>query len=504
MGTDQDHIACVAPATGETIERIVVTKPEAVRDIVSRARAAQSEWAALPVKERCKRLVDLRDYLVDGADRLVDVLVRECGKPRQEALLHEVGLLCHLLSHYARRAPDLLEPTSFVPELLKYRKSRIRYEPRGVVGIISPWNFPLLIPFADAFTALFAGNAVVVKPSEHAPLIALELKKMWDESGLPPDLLHVIPGYGDTGQALIEGGVAKVVFTGGVETGRRVAEACGRALVECVLELGGKAPAIVCEDADVELAARAITFGGFFNAGQACISVERVLAHESVYEPLVERIVEHTRALRLGGPSGEWDVGPIIFARQTSIAETLIRDALERGAELRIGGKRAERAGDFFEPTVLSNCNESMRVMREEIFGPVVPVMKVTDDAQALKVANGIPLGLNAYVFSQKTSRARDIAERLEVGSVVINDILSDYGAPEAPFGGVKNSGYGRTHGTHALRAMCTLKHVSEDRFTPPTRPWFPYTEKSTGIARSMLSKLFSSDSLLSGFVGRL
>ncbi len=504
MGTDQDHIVCVAPATGETIDRIAVTKPEAVRAIVARARTAQSEWAALTVKERCSRLLDLRDCLERGADRLADVLVRECGKPRQEALLHEVGLLCHLLTHYARRAPSLLEPKSFVPDLLKYRKSRIRYEPRGVVGIISPWNFPLLIPFADAFTALFAGNAVVVKPSEHAPLIALELKKLWDESGLPADLLHVIAGYGDTGQALIEGGVSKVVFTGGVETGRRVAEACGRQLVECVLELGGKAPAIVCDDADVELAASAITFGSFFNAGQACISVERVLAHETIYESLVERIVENTRALRLGGPSGEWDVGPIIFSRQTSIAESLIRDALERGAKLEIGGKRAERAGDFFEPTVLSSCNDSMRVMREEIFGPVVPVMKVSDDAHALSVANGIPLGLNAYVFSKKTSRAREIAEKLEVGSVVINDVLSDYGAPEAPFGGVKNSGYGRTHGDHALRAMCTLKHVSEERFTPPIRPWFPYTEKSTDVARRMLSKLFSRDSLLSGFVGRL
>jgi succinate-semialdehyde dehydrogenase/glutarate-semialdehyde dehydrogenase len=499
-----DLIECVAPATGEVIGHVPVTQRDEVRSAVARAKAAQTAWAALSVKERARRLLVFREKVVAESERLVDVLVQECGKPRQEALVHEVALLCHLITHYARRAPALLKPRSFVPDLLKYRKSRIRYEPRGVIGIISPWNFPLLIPFADAMTALFAGNAVVVKPSEHAPLIALELKKIWDESGLEGDLLQVVPGRGETGQALIEGGVAKVVFTGGVETGRRVAASCGQALVECVLELGGKAPAIVCDDADVELAARAIAFGAFFNAGQACISVERVLAHETIYQPLVERLVEHTRALRLGGPEGQWDVGPIIFSKQTSVAETLIQDALERGAELRIGGRRAERRGDFFEPTVLANCNEGMRVKREEIFGPVVPVMKVSDDAHALTVANSIPLGLNAYVFSETASRARDIASRLEVGSVVINDMLSDYGAPEAPFGGVKNSGYGRTHGDTALRAMCTQKHVSEARFTPPVRPWFPYTEKSESVARRMLSTLFSKKSLFSAFVGRI
>lgn len=503
-GEDRGFIECVAPATGEKLGRVTLTSPEDVRAMVERAKEAQVRWAALSVKERARHLLTMREKLVENADRLVDVLVRECGKPRQEALLHEVTLLANVITYYARRAPSLLAQKSFVPDVLKYRKSRVRYEPRGVIGVISPWNFPLLIPFVDALTALFAGNAVVVKPSEHAPLVALEMKKLWDETGLAPDLLQVAPGLGETGQALIESGVSKIVFTGGVETGRRVAEACGRALVECVLELGGKAPAIVCDDADVELAARAITFGGFFNAGQACISVERVLAHEAVYDRLVERVVEHTRAIRLGGPDGEWDVGPIIFSRQMDVAETLVKDALERGAELRIGGKRAARRGAFFEPTVLANCSETMRVMREELFGPVVPIMRVSGDAHALEIANSIPLGLNAYVFSGDAGRARHIAEKLQVGSVVINDLFADYGAPEAPFGGVKNSGYGRTHGPSALLAMCALKHVSEERFSPPVRPWFPYTAKSEALTRRTLQALFSKKGLLSGLVGRL
>jgi succinate-semialdehyde dehydrogenase/glutarate-semialdehyde dehydrogenase len=501
---DEGVIDCIAPSTGELIERIPVTRPEGVAAAVARAKTAQASWAKLSVRERCSRMLEMREHLVGATDRLAEVLVRECGKPRQEGVFHEVGLLASLVTHFARRAPKLLTARSFVPSVLKYRRSRVHYEPRGVVGIISPWNFPLVIPFGDAFTALFAGNAVVIKPSEHAPLIALEMKKVWDESGLDPDLLQIVPGRGETGQALIESGVAKIVFTGGVETGRRVAAACGQALVECVLELGGKAPAVVCADADVELTARAITFGGFFNAGQACISIERVLAHESVYDALVEQISQHTRALRLGGPEGEWDVGPLIFPKQGAVAEALIRDALARGAQLRTGGKRAERRGDFFEPTVLAGCTNEMRVMREEIFGPVLPIMKVRDDEQAIEIANSVPLGLNAYVFSKKTAHARSLAKRLEVGSVVINDVLSDYGSPEAPFGGVKNSGYGRTHGEESLRAMCTPKHVSEDRFTPPIRPWFPYTELSEGRVRRLVSTLFSKKSPLSGLVGRV
>ncbi len=501
---DEGVIECIAPSTGEIIGRIPVTHPEGVAAAVARAKVAQASWGKLSVRERCARMLELREHLVAGTNRLADVLVRECGKPRQEGVFHEVGLLASLITHFVRRAPRLLESRSFVPSVLKYRRSRIHYEPRGVVGIISPWNFPLVIPFGDAFTALFAGNAVVVKPSEHAPLVALEMKKIWDESGQDPDLLQIVPGRGQTGQALIESGVAKIVFTGGVETGRRVAAACGQALVECVLELGGKAPAVVCADADVELTARAITFGGFFNAGQACISIERVLAHESVYDALLERIVENTRALRVGGPDGFWDVGPLIFPKQGAVAETLIRDALSRGAELRTGGKRLERPGDFFEPTVLSACTNEMRVMREEIFGPVIPVMKVRDDEHAIDVANSVPLGLNAYVFSKRTSHARSIARRLEVGSVVLNDVLADYGSPEAPFGGVKNSGYGRTHGEESLRAMCTPKHVSEQRFAPPIRPWFPYTDVSEGRVKRLVGALFSKKSPLSGLVGRI
>lgn len=495
-------IECIAPATSEVIGHVRVASPEEVRKSVELAREAQKRWGALDVRTRVARLLDFRERLVQAERELSDAVTLECGKPRQEALLTEVAPLLAVIGHYARVAPRVLAPRSIPLRLFKHRKSVVHYQPRGVIGIISPWNFPLLIPFSDALTALFAGNAVVIKPSEHAPLIALRVKRIWDESGLDPDLLQIVPGRGETGQALIAAGVQKIVFTGGVETGRRVAAACGERLVECVMELGGKAPAIVCEDADLELAARAITFCGFINAGQACISVERVLAHEAIHDALVERIVHHASKLRLGGPEGLWDVGPLIFPPQLSTVQRLVDDAVARGATVRVGGARADRKGDYFQPTVLTGCTPDMPIVREEIFGPVIPVLQVASDEEALRIANELPLGLNGYVFSSNLERARRLAERLEVGSALVNDVLVDYGAPEVPFGGVKNSGFGRVHGDDALRAMCHVKHVGEPRFGPMTALWAPYDEKGERLARRAITTLFSRKSLLSKFLG--
>ncbi len=490
-------LECVSPTSSQVIGHVSIASPDEVRSAVDRARAAQRGWGALSVAARAERLLMFRERLLDARDELAEALTTECGKPRQEAFVTEVAPLVALIGHYGLHAADLLAPRSIPLRLLKHRRSRVHYEPRGVIGIISPWNFPLLIPFGDAFTALFAGNAAVIKPSEHAPLIALKVKELWDAAGLEPDLLQIVPGRGDTGQALIESGVQKIVFTGGVETGRLVAASCGRALVECVMELGGKAPALVCDDAHLELAARAITFGGFLNAGQACISVERVLAHEAIHDRLVERIVHHTQNLRLGGPDGIWDVGPMIFPQQLETVERLVKDAIERGATLRCGGKRADRTGDFFEPTVLTGCEPDMPIVREEIFGPVVPILRVRDDDQAIEIANSLPLGLNAYVFSKDLERAQRLAARLEVGSVVINDVVTDYGSPEVPFGGVKNSGYGRVHGTEALRAMSHVKHVSDGRTPPVSALWYPYGARSEAAVRRLIGSLFSRRTLL-------
>src|SRR3954451_20177980 len=311
-------IKSYAPATGELLGEVRVSTKEEVRAAVARARKAQAAWAVLPVEERCERLYRLRDAMVERAEEIVEGVSRECGKPRHDCLSHEVMVTVDLLTYYCKNAPRILAPHDIGLHLLKHKKSTIHHAPRGVVGIISPWNFPFVIPMGDVAAALVAGNAVVVKPSEVTPLSIQKAKEIFDATGLPEDLFTVVYGYGDTGQALIESGIQKVVFTGGVETGKRVAAACGANLVPCVMELGGKAPLIACADCDVERTARAVVFGGFVNSGQVCIAVERVYAHESIHDPLVARVKEITGTLRQGDPNGidTVDVGAIIFPKQ--------------------------------------------------------------------------------------------------------------------------------------------------------------------------------------------
>jgi acyl-CoA reductase-like NAD-dependent aldehyde dehydrogenase len=488
-----------SPATGELIGRVKAYDAEDVAAAVARARRAQQAWGALPVEERAERLLRFRDAVVDRAEELVDVLARETGKPRQEALLHEVAVLADLTTWYAAEAPRILAPRDVPHHLLRHRRTIVRHAPRGVVGVISPWNFPLVIPMGDVVAALVTGSAVVLKPSEVTPLIALKAKELWDATGLPEDLFQVVTGHGDAGAALIASGIQKLVFTGGVSTGRRVAAACGEHLVPCVMELGGKAPLIACADADLERTARAIVFGGFANAGQVCVSVERVYAHRDIHDRLLARVIELVGELRQGdGQLGTTDVGPLIFGRQIEITEAHIADAVGRGAEVRSGGHRLPGAGQFFAPTVLSNCDHTMTVMKEEIFGPIVAFMRIADEEEGIRLANDSHLGLNAYVFTADRDKGLRIAERVEAGSVLVNDVLSNYGS-EAPFGGIKQSGFGRVHGEDALRDMAEVRAVSVDRFASPSRDpiWYPYTDKAYTWFSKGLRVLFSRGNLV-------
>ncbi|WP_394820484.1 aldehyde dehydrogenase family protein [Pendulispora albinea] len=493
-------IRSYAPASGELLGEVPVMSQNEIFAVVERARKAQAAWGVLPVAERCERLLRLRDAIVEHAEELVETITRECGKPRHEALAHEVTIIADLLTHYCRRAPDVLAPRPIDLHLFKHRKSYVHYTPRGVVGVISPWNYPFSIPMGDVVFALITGSAAVLKPSEVTPLTALKAKSIYNGTGLPEDLFAVVTGLGAAGQALIDAGVDKLVFTGGVETGRRVAAACGARLIPCVMELGGKAPLIACADADLERTARAIVYGGFSNAGQACISVERVYAHKDVHAQLVARVKELVGELRVGDPSKDYvDVGAIIFPKQIEIAERHIEDALAKGAELVTGGKKRPGPGQFFEPTVLANCTHEMTVMTEEIFGPIVPFAKVESNEEALSLANASHLGLNAYVFTRDTAKGRALAERIEAGSVVLNDVLVNYGATDAPFGGIKQSGYGRVHGDDALRDMAESRHVNYNRFAGPERDplWYPYTGKSLGWMMRGVRFLFAGNGII-------
>lgn len=489
-------IKSYAPASGELVGEVRISTRDDVHATVQRAKKAQAAWGVLPIEERCERLFRLRDAIVERADEIVDVVSRECGKPKQDALGAEVTVTVDLLTWYCKNAPRILAPRDVGLHLLVHKKSTLHYQPRGVVGVISPWNFPFVIPMGDIVAALVAGNAVVCKPSEVTPLSLQKAKEIFDGTGLPEDLFGVVHGYGDVGGALIESGIQKLVFTGGTETGKRVAAACGANLVPCVMELGGKAPLIACADCDVERTARAIVFGGFVNSGQVCISVERVYAHETVYEPIVAKVKELTQGLRQGDPQSDAavDVGAIIFPKQIEIAEKHIADAVSKGAEVVAGGKKKDGAGQFFEPTVLARCDHSMTVMKEEIFGPIVPIQKVSSEDEAVRLANDSHLGLNAYVFTKNREKGKRLAQRIEAGSVVVNDVLVNYAAAETPFGGIKQSGFGRIHGEDALRAMCDERHVLVSR-VPETQSdplWFPYSAKGYKWQMRILRGLFS------------
>lgn len=499
-----DVIRSFSPTTGDELGSVPVMTAAQVAATVARARVAQEKWAQVSIVDRASQLLRFRNVLVDRVEEVVAILGKEVGKVRHEALSHEILVIADVCTFLAKRAERILAPQKISLHLLRHRRSFVDYEPRGVVGIIGPWNFPFKIPVRDAMAALVAGNAVVLKPSELAPLVMLKAKELWEASGGDPDLFQVVTGFAPTGRALISADINYLIFTGGVETGRRVAAACGEALIPCVLELGGKAPLIACADADVERTARAIVWGGFANLGQVCTSVERVYAHASIHDSLLARTVELANELKQGNPVTEVvELGSIVLPPLMDVADKHIADALSKGAKLCTGGKRISGPGNHYEPTVLSNCDHSMTVMTQEIFGPVVPFMSVTSDEEAIRLANDSHLGLNAYVFSKDTAHGHRVAKKVQAGAVIVNDVLINGGCPDSPFGGIKKSGFGRVNGEDSLRQMCTAKHIMTDRLVVASEPfWFPYTDKTYGLLRSGLAALFSGKGLIGKIAG--
>lgn len=480
-------ITSINPATGQPIGEVPDMSEADVRAAVAAARLGQKDWARLPIETRCRRVARFAEVLMSRAEEVIDLLVREAGKTRMEALGMEIVLVADLVRYFAKHAPEMLAPEPVPLHLMKHRASYLHFVPRGVVGVIAPWNFPFSIPIGETMMSIIAGNAVVLKPSEVTPLIALEAKELYLAADLPPELFQVVTGRGGAGAALIDAGINYCVFTGSVATGKKVAAACGERLIPCTLELGGKAPALVCGDADIDRTAQAITWGGFANSGQVCASVERVYAVASIHDSLVDKIAKQARELRQGDASTaqDVDVGAMAWDRQVDNVEKLVDAAVAAGATVVAGGKRRPGPGMFFEPTVLTNCTQDMDVMRKEIFGPVIPIMKVQNEEEAVRLANDSQLGLLAYVFTRDRERGKRLAERIEAGTVMINDVLNTYACPETPWGGVKQSGIGRTHSMIGLRDLCDTRHVNHDRVALGREVWwYPYKE---GTFRALL-----------------
>lgn len=483
------------PSNGQLVGSVAITPPDAVRAIVDRARVAQVAWAAKPVAERANFLRKVRARLLARQDDVVECLARQNGKPRTEGLIHEVMEHLELLTYFADEGERILEPRPIPAHLLLHRQSYIHYRPRGVLGVVAPWNFPFTIPFGAVAMGLLAGNAVVVKPSEFTPLVADLGREIYLEAGLDPELLHVIHGYGDVGAALIDGGVDMVEFTGSVATGRKVAAMCGERLIPCVTELGGKAPALVLKDANVERTAQAVTWGGLANAGQVCASIERLLVDDAIYDRFVPVLVKKVQALRLGDAMGtaDFDVGPLVNERQRDIVERLVNDAVAKGATVAVGGKRVEGPGFFFEPTVLLDCTTDMDILTKETFGPVIPVMRVAGEDAMIAEANRSSLGLLAYVFTRRSEHGRKLAERIRAGTVMVNDVLASHAMAETPWAGVKNSGIGCVHSPEGLQHMCEARHVNYDIVPWLSRElwWFPYQQKNQKLFKRSLGGLF-------------
>ena len=475
------------PATGAAFAQVSLLTAEQAGQAVAAARSAFPSWSALSFAERGRHLMALRAAVVAQADDIAALVAREQGKPSSEAQLAEIFPVLESLKHLALHAEEELGEEAAPPELLlmAHKDSRLVYAPYGVVLNITPWNYPFSIALMGAASALAAGNTVVLKPAPSTSLIGLRIGSLARQAGLPEGVLNVVCVDDTVAGALVtDPRVNKILFTGSVATGKKVMAAAAANLTPVVLELGGKDAAVVCRDADLQRAARGIVWGAFLNCGQTCASVERVYVEKPVADEFLRRVVEETRALRLGDPAQpDVELGPMTMERQRRIVEDHVADAVARGAKVLTGGATPEGPGWFYPPTVLTGVDHTMRIMREETFGPVLPVMVVDSVDEAVRLANDSDYGLTASGWTKDAGTARRLQNDLQAGAVTINDCVSSFGEPTAPWGGVKHSGIGRTHGRAGLREMVQVKYVSRDTSSRSDLWWFPYDREMARVA---------------------
>jgi acyl-CoA reductase-like NAD-dependent aldehyde dehydrogenase len=478
------------PATGALVGAVPATEPADVQRVVDEVAEVQPFWAQLRLEDRARYMRRTAQVIIDHLDTLTTLLTREQGKPRAEAYSMELVPTIDALHWIADHGPKILadEKIRYTQPFFLGKRSFFSYEPLGVVGVIAPWNYPWSIPFGEVAIALMAGNGVVLKPAELTPIIGQRIQDVFERAGLPDGIVRAVHGGGEVGAALVESSVAKVFFTGSVETGRKVGVKCAERMKGSVLELGGKDAQIVLADANLEHAIAGCLWGGFANAGQTCSGIERVYVVRDVADRFVDGVVEGAKALRVGDPS-DWnvDVGPMVAEDQYEIVDELVEDALAAGAQMLCGGP--VEPPRFYAPTVLTGVTHDMRVMREEVFGPVVPIVTVSGEEEAIALAGDSEFGLGASVWTLDRGKGERIARRLEAGSVWINDHMYSHGACQCSWGGVKQSGLGRSHSKFGFYECVNVKHVAWEPSRTRDFWWYPY-DRSLGTALQSAAEL--------------
>lgn len=484
-----------SPLDGSPLPLIERTEPASIAKRVERARDAQRKWADVPVRDRVSAIAGVKSRILERAEEIAELVRRECGKPLEEAALAEVLPNADLVDYWTLSIEELLDGTTVELDALAYpgKIGRIHKDPRGVVALITPWNYPVAIPLRTLIPALLAGNAVVFKPSEITPRSGALVASLF-EGLLPDGVLQIVQGGADVGASLVQAEVDLVVFTGSVATGRRIAVACAERLVPCSLELGGKDAAIVLKDCNLERTARGLVWGAFTNAGQNCASIERVYVEESIAGPLADRIVALTKELKPGV-----DTAVLTTERQAGVVRRHLDLAMSAGAELLAGGP-PEAGSLAFPPTVLRLATEDTPLMREETFGPILPIFVVKSEEEAVSRANDSRFGLTTSLWTKRINHAHELARRLRAGVVTINNHGFTAALPAAPWTGYGDSGHGVTNSPHALAELTRARFVLEDRSSAKAELWwYPYTPALRTVAFEMAKARGGA-----GFFGRI
>lgn len=496
-----------SPPDGRKIGEVPSFSVDEALTCLKEVYAAQARWKQVSISDRLNIMKNFARILHKNAEEVAKLLSMETGKPLYEAYVHEILPIIHLTAYFVKRAEKILNPKPIPIWIFKNRKSYIHYTPRGVSFIISPWNFPFSIPAGVTIMNLIAGNGVLLKPASLTPLIAYKMREMFNEAGLDPGLFQVISGPGKMAEELIEKGascIGFVNFTGSTAIGKVVASVCGKHLIPCSMELGGKDPAIICEDADIALAAKSVVLGAFGNSGQICASVERVYAHKNIFDAFVTEVTRLTKHLRQDHPlkNSSADMGAMTSQEQIHIVEKQLEDAIKKGANILTGGKRSDKGAMYFEPTIITNITDDMEIICEETFGPLLPIIKVDDENEAIRRANDSIYGLNAYVFTKNTKKGKKVAEQLVAGTVMINETLLTQALPDTPWQGFKASGIGRVHSDEGLKDLCLASHVNYNTMSLP-KPlwnnfwlWHPYNREKFSQFHSFYGLLFVSYSI--------